>query len=316
MTRLSELLLPTERQPPADAEAISHKLMVRAGLVRQVGAGLWSWLPAGWRVHQKAAQIVREEMDGIGAQEMLMPLITPADLWKRSGRYDIDELFKLQDRKGRRSDPRPQPRGDAHLPRRRRRAVLPRPAEAAVPLPDQGPRRGPPARRRPAHARVHHEGRLLLRSRRGWPRRQLRQVRRRLRPGLRSLRPGVVLRRVRRRHDGRQRRSRVHGAVAPRENDVVLAPGYAANVEVASAEAQPAPPLPDSISGELDTPGASTIDALAAQLGIHPGMLLKAFPIVTEGRGPRDAVPAGRPPRAGDQADQRAGRAVPPGPGR
>src|SRR6185436_20873482 len=100
MTRLSQYILPTERQPPADAEALSHKLMVRAGLVRQVGAGFWSWLPAGWRVHQRAAQIVREEMDAIGCQEMLMPVITPAELWKRSGRYDIDEVFKLQDRKG------------------------------------------------------------------------------------------------------------------------------------------------------------------------------------------------------------------------
>src|ERR687886_2998885 len=98
--RFSQLLLPTERQPPADAEALSHKLMVRAGLVRQVGSGLWSWLPAGWRVHQKAVQIVREEMDAIGCQEMLMPVITPAELWKRSGRWAIDELFKLEDRRG------------------------------------------------------------------------------------------------------------------------------------------------------------------------------------------------------------------------
>jgi prolyl-tRNA synthetase len=84
--RLSHLLLPTERQPPADAEALSHKLMVRAGLVRQVGAGLWTWMPAGWRVHQAVAQIVREEMDAAGGQEMLMPVLQPAELWKRSGR--------------------------------------------------------------------------------------------------------------------------------------------------------------------------------------------------------------------------------------
>ena len=66
MTRLSQLLLPTEREPPADAEALSHKLMVRAGLIRQVGSGLWTWLPAGWRVHRKVEQIVREELDAIG----------------------------------------------------------------------------------------------------------------------------------------------------------------------------------------------------------------------------------------------------------
>src|SRR3712207_1698641 len=97
MTRQSELLLPTEKQAPADAEALSHKLMVRAGLVRQVGAGLWTWLPAGWRVHTNVVQIVREEMDAIGCQEMLMPVVTPAELWRRSGRYGIDEVFKLQE---------------------------------------------------------------------------------------------------------------------------------------------------------------------------------------------------------------------------
>ena len=77
MTRLSRYFLPTEKLPPADAEAPSHKLMVRAGLVRQVGAGIWSWLPAGWRVHRRAEQIIREELDAIGAQEMLMPVSSP-----------------------------------------------------------------------------------------------------------------------------------------------------------------------------------------------------------------------------------------------
>src|SRR3954463_16035324 len=100
MTRLSHYFLPTEKQPPADAEALSHKLLVRAGMVRQVGAGLWSWLPAGWRVQRKAMQIGREELNAIGAQEMLMPLLNPAEIWQRSGRYKIDELFKLSDRKG------------------------------------------------------------------------------------------------------------------------------------------------------------------------------------------------------------------------
>src|SRR5579884_1889748 len=100
MTRLSEYLLPTEREAPSDAEALSHILMVRAGLVRQVGSGLWSWLPAGWRVHQKIVQIVREEMNAIGGQEMLMPVLQPAEQWQRSGRYKIDELFKLADRRG------------------------------------------------------------------------------------------------------------------------------------------------------------------------------------------------------------------------
>jgi prolyl-tRNA synthetase len=100
MTRLSDYLLPTEKQPPADAEAISHKLMVRAGLVRQLGAGMWTWLPAGWRVHQRVVQIIREEMDAIGAQEMLMPVLQPAEPWRKTGRIEIEELFKLTDRKG------------------------------------------------------------------------------------------------------------------------------------------------------------------------------------------------------------------------
>jgi prolyl-tRNA synthetase len=100
MTRLSEYLLPTEKQAPADAEAISHKLMVRAGLIRQVGTGIWTWLPAGWRVHERIVQIIREEIDAIGGHEMLMPVLQPAELWRKTGRLEIEELFKLQDRKG------------------------------------------------------------------------------------------------------------------------------------------------------------------------------------------------------------------------
>jgi prolyl-tRNA synthetase len=100
MTRLTEYLLPTEKQAPADAEAISHKLMVRAGLIRQMGAGMWTWLPAGWRVHQRVVAIVREQIDAIGGQEMLMPVLQPAEPWRKTGRLEIDELFKLSDRKG------------------------------------------------------------------------------------------------------------------------------------------------------------------------------------------------------------------------
>ncbi|MGA7704515.1 MAG: aminoacyl--tRNA ligase-related protein [Solirubrobacteraceae bacterium] len=100
MPRLTEYLLPTEKQAPADAEAISHKLMVRAGLIRQMGTGIWTWLPAGWRVHQRVVQIIREEIDAIGGREMLMPVLQPAELWRKTGRLEIDELFKLADRKG------------------------------------------------------------------------------------------------------------------------------------------------------------------------------------------------------------------------
>jgi len=96
--RASELFIPTLREDPGDAEAASHRLLVRGGFIRQVAAGLWTFLPLGWRVHQKAVQIVREEMNAIGGQEMLMPVVTPAELWQSTGRYEIPELWKLRDR--------------------------------------------------------------------------------------------------------------------------------------------------------------------------------------------------------------------------
>jgi prolyl-tRNA synthetase len=101
VARASALFLPTLREDPADTEAVSHKLLVRGGFIRQVSAGVWTYLPLGWRVHRKVEQIIREELDAIGGQEMLMPLLTPAELWQRSGRYAIPELFKLHDRGGR-----------------------------------------------------------------------------------------------------------------------------------------------------------------------------------------------------------------------
>ena len=101
IARASKLFLPTLREDPADAEAASHKLLVRGAFIRQVGAGVWTYLPLGWRVYRKVEQIIREEMDGIGGQELLMPLLTPAELWEKSGRIVIPELFKLKDRSGR-----------------------------------------------------------------------------------------------------------------------------------------------------------------------------------------------------------------------
>jgi prolyl-tRNA synthetase len=101
IARASQLFLPTLRDDPADAEAVSHKLLVRGGFIRQVAAGLWTFTPLGWRVHRKVEQIIREEMDAIGAQEWLAPVLTPAELWEATGRYGITELFKLDDRAGR-----------------------------------------------------------------------------------------------------------------------------------------------------------------------------------------------------------------------
>jgi prolyl-tRNA synthetase len=101
IARASQLFLPTLREPPAEAETASHKLLVRGGFIRQVGAGLWTFLPLGWRVHQKVVQIIREEIDAIGGQEMLEPVLTPAELWETSGRIRIPIVFKLKDRAGR-----------------------------------------------------------------------------------------------------------------------------------------------------------------------------------------------------------------------
>ena len=98
--RLSRSLIPTTKENPAEAQIASHRLMLRAGLVRQVAAGIYAWLPAGWRVLQNIADIVREEQDRVGAQELLMPTLQSADLWRESGRYDAygPEMLRLKDR--------------------------------------------------------------------------------------------------------------------------------------------------------------------------------------------------------------------------
>jgi len=100
--RWSHLHVPTLRDAPADAEATSHKLLIQAGFIRQLHAGHYSLLPLGWRVFRKVENIVREEMDAIGAQEFRLPTMHPASLWKKSGRWEImgDEMFRLTDRKG------------------------------------------------------------------------------------------------------------------------------------------------------------------------------------------------------------------------
>ena len=98
--RWSKSLIPTLKEDPADAEAISHKLMVRAGLVRQLAAGIYVYLPLGQRVMDKVTAIIREEMNAIGGQEITMPVLHPGELWQQSGRWDAigDEMFRLKDR--------------------------------------------------------------------------------------------------------------------------------------------------------------------------------------------------------------------------
>jgi prolyl-tRNA synthetase len=101
ITRASKLYLPTLRDAPADAEAVSHKLLVRAGFIRQLSAGVWTFTPLGWRVHRKVEQVIREELDAIGAQEWFAPVLTPVELWQATGRDRIPEIFHLEDRAGR-----------------------------------------------------------------------------------------------------------------------------------------------------------------------------------------------------------------------
>jgi prolyl-tRNA synthetase len=98
--RLSRFLLPVAKETPADAQIVSHKLMLRAGLVRQTAAGIYAWLPLGFRVLKKIEQIVREEQDRAGAVELLMPTLQSADLWRQSGRYDAygPEMLRIRDR--------------------------------------------------------------------------------------------------------------------------------------------------------------------------------------------------------------------------
>jgi len=284
--RLSSYLLPTEKQAPADAEALSHKLLVRAGMARQLGAGLWTYLPAGWRVHQKAVQIVREEIDAIGGQEMLMPALQPAGLWRTTGRYDIDELFKLQDRKG----------ADMVLAMTHEEAVTFHVSSLVrsykeLPLilyhfqikerDEPRPRAG------------------LLRTREfimkdsysfdldfdgldaAYEQHRIAYNRIFERCGLRFYEVESDV--------GMMGGTGAHEYMAPcpaGENDVALAPGYAANVEIAVADAQPVDlpagiPAPDRV----ETPGLTTVAQVAGAMGVPAGALLKAFPVVVEDRG-------------------------------
>jgi prolyl-tRNA synthetase len=289
VTRLSRYFLPTVKEAPADAESISHQLTVRAGLARQVSAGLWTFLPAGWRAHRKVEQIIREELDAIGCGEMLMPVLQPAELWKRTGRYGIDELFKLKDRRGTemvlamtheevltwhisrevrsyrdlpkllyhfQTKERDEPRPRAGLLRTREFIMkdsysFDRDLEGLD-----------------ASYRLHIEAydRIFDRTGLEWYRVE----------GDVGMMGGVG----------------AHEYMAPcpaGENDVALSDaGYAANVEIASAQPQPVEGLPPPASepAEVETPEATTIEAVCGLLGVPPGALIKAFPVFAEDRGP------------------------------
>jgi prolyl-tRNA synthetase len=285
VTRLSQAFVPTLKDPPADAEAVSHKLMVRAGLIRQLGAGLWTYLPAGWRVQRKIEQILREEMESIGCQEMLMPVLQPAEIWQKTGRYAIEELFKLEDRKG-----SPLTLAMTHeecLTYHVARDVrsyrdLPlmlfhiQTKERDEPRPRAGVLRTREFTMKDAYS-FDRDEEGLERS-----------------YGLQSGayerifdRCGVRWYRVES-DVGMMGGSGAHEFMAPcpaGENEVALAPGYAANVEVASAEAQPVE-LPASLPQpeEVLTPGLTTVEEVSGSLGVPAGALIKAMPVVVEGR--------------------------------
>jgi prolyl-tRNA synthetase len=284
VTRFSQAFIPTEREAPADAEALSHKLLVRAGMVRQTGAGLWSWLPAGWRVHQNVVQIVREEMDAIGSQEMLGPLITPGELWKRSGRWGIPELFTLQDRRG----------ADLLLALSHEETMTFHIANSVRSYRDlpkklyhfQTKGRDEPRPR----AGVLRTREFIMKDAYSFDRDEagLDESYELYRGAYGRVFDRCGLDWYECESDvGMMGGTGAHEYMAPSpvgENDVALAPGFSANVEIASAEPAPAQ-LATQLSGDLDTPGMTTIADVARHLGVHESALLKAFPVVTEKRG-------------------------------
>ncbi|MCW2999977.1 MAG: proline--tRNA ligase [Solirubrobacterales bacterium] len=281
--RRSALFLPTERQPPADAEALSHKLMVRAGLVRQLGSGLWSWLPAGWRVHEKVTQIIREEIDGIGGQELLLPVMQPRELWRRTGRDTIDELFKLQDRKG----------AEMVLAMTHEEAVTFHVAAAVKSYRDlpkvlyhfQIKERDEPRPR----AGVLRTREFIMKDSYSFDRDPagLDEQYEAHRGAYARIYDRTGLEWFECESDvGMMGGTVAHEYMAPcpaGEDDVALAGSYAANVEVASADPQGVPLPDDRELVEVHTPGQTTIEQVAGGLGLPPGALLKAFPIVVDG---------------------------------
>ncbi|HUE28547.1 MAG TPA: proline--tRNA ligase, partial [Solirubrobacteraceae bacterium] len=253
------------------------------GLIRQVGAGLWSWLPAGWRVHQKIVEIVREEMNAIGGQEMLMPVLQPADPWRRTGRYAIDELFKLKDRRG----------ADLVLALTHEEIVTLHVASAVrsyrdLPLilyhfqikeRDEARPRAGVLRTREF---IMKDSYTFDRDAAGLDESYQKHVRaydRMMdRLGLEWYRVEADV--------GMMGGTGAHEYMAPcraGENEVALAAGFAANVEVASAEAQPVSlPAPLDAPQLVETPGMTTVEAVAGALEVPEGALLKAFPVIVD----------------------------------
>lgn len=282
--RLSSYLLPTEKEDPADAEALSHRLMVRAGLIRQLGAGFWSWMPAGWRVHNRVTSIIREEMEAIGGLEMLMPVLMPAEPWIKTGRHDIPELFRLKDRKS----------ADLVLAMTHEEAVTTHAAQLIRSYRDlplilwhmQIKERDEPRPR----AGVLRTREFIMKDAYSFDRDEA---------GLAESyekhvvaydrifdRCGIEWYRVVS-DVGMMGGSAAHEYMAPcaaGENEVALAPGYAANVEIATAQAQAVDLAASSTEpAKVATPGLTTIEQVSASLGLPAGGLLKAVPVMAGG---------------------------------
>jgi prolyl-tRNA synthetase len=285
MTRQSGYLLPTEKEAPADAEAISHRLLVRAGMVRQLGAGMWTYLPAGWRSHRRTEQIIREEMDAIGGQELLMPVLQPAENWHKTGRYEIDELFKLQDRKG----------ADLVLAMTHEEALtfhMAREVRSYRDLPlmlyqFQIKERDEPRPR----AGILRTREFIMKDAYSFDR-DAEGLDRSYALGIEAYdkifdRAGLEWYRVES-DVGMMGGVGAHEYMAPcaaGENEVALSDaGYAANIEVATATPQGVDGLPEALDAPepVDTPGASSIEDVAKVLGVPHGALIKAMPVIRE----------------------------------
>jgi prolyl-tRNA synthetase len=282
--RASRYLIPTLKDDPADAEAISHRLLVRGGFIRQLGSGLYTYLPLGRRVIRRIEMIIREEMDTIGL-EWSMPVLNPAELWQRTGRYDIEALFKLVDSSG-----RPFVLAMTHEEcvtfhaARELRSYKELPQiwyhiqtkERDEPRPKSGILR--------TREFVMKDSYSFDRDEEGLDRSYQRHVEvyRRIydRCGLECW---MVESDV-----GMMGGLGAHEFMAPSpagEDEVALCSrcDYAANVELARSRPRP-PEFPPKLDapGQVHTPGVTTIDALAELLGIDPAATAKAMPVVTD----------------------------------
>ena len=286
MSRRTETFIPTLREDPADSESVSHRLLLRAGMVRQLGAGLWTYLPAGYRAVAKAEQIIREEMLAIGGQEMLLPLMQPAEIWRETGRLGIEEMFKLSDR---------------------------RESELVLGMTHEEPVTWHVAR----EVRSYRDLPMILfqiqLKERDEPRPRAGVLRTReftMKDSYSFDRDEAGLEESYAKHIGAYDRifdrcglewHRVSSDVgmmggsgadeymAPcpaGEDRIALASGYAANLEVAEARPEPIEiPEPGQSPTEVETPGLTAVEQVADSLGVPSAGLLKAVPVMGENRG-------------------------------